>query len=129
MREGYRGGFNKGQQMRQTLHVVLVMVKLGLQDKWAEWRGRKVIELDEPAHRYKSPINRQVFNDVKHSLKLVGVARGYESVGKVAKMHNVGRSTAYQIAAAPNYGHYKGTQTQVPVSSSSRAYKIPVQQR
>lgn len=73
------------------------------------------------------PITEQEFNAVKHSLKLVGKARGYEDVKAVALMHGIGRSTAYRIKAAHSFADYKGLVKKLHVKQTgSRAHKVVV---
>ena len=94
---------------------------------WRKYKDKSAMPVDpEPIRAKGQHVSREVFNAVKHSLKLVGRARGYENVKRVADMHNVGRTTAYRIKSSPNYGHFTGNAKQLTVKSSSRAFKIPV---
>ena len=83
----------------------------------------------EPHRQKRQHVSWLTYKEVKHSLKLVGRARGYETVKKVADMHNIGRTTAYRIKAAASYGEFKGTAKKLTVTGDSRAQRIPVHNR
>lgn len=88
--------------------------------RWhAEWH-------DVPIRQRGQHISRQVYNEVKHSLKLVGIARGYESVKHVADMHNVGRSTAYAIKKSATYGEFKGRAIKLDVKQDNTIHYLYV---
>ena len=85
----------------------------------------------EPEHiRHKGQhVSRAVFDEVKHSIKLLGQRRGYEDMAAIARSHNIGRTTAYKIKNSPTYGHYIGTAKKLTVTGGGRTHRVAVTAR
>ena len=110
-------------EAKLTLRVWLTIWR----ERFKDWRRGEIIDPPAvPSRRKGQHISWLTYKEVKHSLKLVGMARGYEDVAAVARMHNIGRTTAYEIKNAASYGDFTGRAKRIEIKSSSRAYKVPV---